>query len=391
MINQDVFHIRLNNIAIQAEQIMDPSIKTCSVAIISSEHPDGSIVALSSEAKEEGLFCGMKVSLVRKISHSTILLPYNKSLYNRIDNHIYSTLSRYTPTIEPNGMGNYFLDMRGMSALKGDMQNTGLSIIKHIQNETSLLGIVGISINKLVSKVITTVVSDMIHKVNNGDEKKFLSPLKPQVLPIVDNRTVKRILKFLFIEQIKNIQDISKQVEEFKILFGSHANSLAKQSNGFDQSPVMPPYYLDHIVEQTILPKDTNDETILLAIVKDLAEQIAFILRKRKQVSDIVQLEIYYSDGYKSSSLGKINSIDDSSVKIIFKKLFLRANKRRNRIRTILVDLCRFSPYVEQINLFDMNHQNRSLEISRSIEKIRLKYGVRSLQTADVFHALSQI
>ena len=63
--NQDVFHIRLNNIAIQAEQIMDPSLKTCSVAIISSEDSNGSIIALSPEAAEEGLFCGMKVSLVR--------------------------------------------------------------------------------------------------------------------------------------------------------------------------------------------------------------------------------------------------------------------------------------------------------------------------------------
>ena len=60
----------------------------------------------------------------------------------------------------------------------------------------------------------------------------------------------------------------------------------------------------ENIVEQTILPKDTNNETILLAIVKDLAEQIAFRLRKRKQISDIVQLEIHYSDGYKSCSLG---------------------------------------------------------------------------------------
>ena len=387
MINKDVFHIRLNNMVLQAEQIMDPSLKTCSVAIISSEDPNGSVIALSSEAKEEGIFHGMKVSLVRKMSHNTILLPYNESLYNSINNHIYNILSRYTPIIEPNGIGNYFLDMCGMDALKGDMGNTGLSIIKHIQSQTNLSGIVGISINKLVSKVITDVVSDMIHKVDNGDEKKFLSPLKPQVLPVVQERMVNRMLKFLFIKQIKNIQEMSKQVKEFQILFGSYATLLVKQSNGSDQSPVMPPYYLDHIVEQTILPKDTNDKNILLAIVKDLAEKVAFKLRKRKQNSGRVQLEIHYSDGYKCFSLGKIDDIDDYSVIIIFKKLFFCANKRRNRIRTILVDLCRFSPYVEQINLFD-TYQNRSLDLSRSLEKIRLKYGVRSVQTANILQAL---
>ncbi len=390
MNNQDVFYLRLNNIALQAERIMDPSLKTCSVAIISSDNPNGSIIALSSEAKEEGLFYGMKVSLVRKMSHDTILLPYNKSLYNHINHHIHGILSRYTPTIEPNGIGNYFLDMCGMQALKGDMQNTGLSIIKDIKNQTNISGIVGISINKLVSKVITDVIPDPIHKVKYGDEKFFFSPLRPQVLPVVENSAVNGMLKFLFIKQIKDIQNISKQAEEFKILFGSYAVLLTKEANGFDKSPVMAPNHLSHIVEQTILPKDTNNENIVLAIVKDLAEKIAFQLRKREQISKRVQLEIHYSDGYKYFALGAIDYIDDYSVINIFKKLFFRANKRRNRIRAILVDLCDFLPYVEQINLFDKS-KAINLDLSRSIEKIRSKYGVSSLQTANIVQALKQV
>ena len=50
MINKDVFHIRLNNMVLQAEQIMDPSLKTCSVAIISSEDPNGSVIALAGDS-----------------------------------------------------------------------------------------------------------------------------------------------------------------------------------------------------------------------------------------------------------------------------------------------------------------------------------------------------
>ena len=51
---------------LQAERIMDPRLKTRSVAIISSTHSNGSIVSLSPEAKEEGLSIGMKVSLIKK-------------------------------------------------------------------------------------------------------------------------------------------------------------------------------------------------------------------------------------------------------------------------------------------------------------------------------------
>ena len=51
MILKDVFYIRLKEMELQAERIMDPRLKTRSVAIISSTHSNGSIVSLSPEAK----------------------------------------------------------------------------------------------------------------------------------------------------------------------------------------------------------------------------------------------------------------------------------------------------------------------------------------------------
>ena len=54
MIERDVFHIRLKNIELQAERLIDPYLKTRPIAIISSSHKNGSILCLSDEAKEEG-------------------------------------------------------------------------------------------------------------------------------------------------------------------------------------------------------------------------------------------------------------------------------------------------------------------------------------------------
>ena len=84
MVTSSIFHIRLKNLELQAERILDASLRTRSIAIISSNKQDGTILGLSSEAKEDGLYKGMKVSLVRKISHGTLLLPYNKSLYSKL-------------------------------------------------------------------------------------------------------------------------------------------------------------------------------------------------------------------------------------------------------------------------------------------------------------------
>ena len=50
MIERDVFHIRLKNIELQAERLIDPYLKTRPIAIISSSHQNGSILCLSDEA-----------------------------------------------------------------------------------------------------------------------------------------------------------------------------------------------------------------------------------------------------------------------------------------------------------------------------------------------------
>jgi hypothetical protein len=88
--------------------------------------------------------------------------------------------------------------------------------------------------------------------------------------------------------------------------------------------------------------------------------------------------------------MGRINTIDDRSVISECRRLFDKANERRNRVRTILIDASEFGPYVEQKNLF-ITEESRNMAVSKAVEKVRLKYGVRSLQTADVFQALGRI
>ena len=217
MIERDVFHIRLKNIELQAERLIDPYLKTRPIAIISSSHKNGSILCLSDEAKEEGLMEGMKVSMVRKMNHRVQLLPYNDSLYERIHYHVYQSVSLFSPTVEPKGINEFFLDMNGMRSINRSIKDAGLSIINRIENQIGISGIVGISANKLVSSIVTSVISDSIYEVEKGKESQFLSPLSPLLLPVAKENYVHRILKFLWIDHIGQIQSIAKQPDHFQI------------------------------------------------------------------------------------------------------------------------------------------------------------------------------
>ena len=382
MIERDVFLIRLKNIELQAERLMDPYLKTRPIAIISSSHQNGSIVCLSDEAKQEGLVVGMKVSIVRKMNHRVQLLPYNDSLYERIYHYVYQSVSSFSPIIEPQGISEFFLDMNGMRSMSRDIQDTGMSIIGRIKDQTGLSGIVGISANKLVSRIVTSVISDCIHKVENGRESQFLSPLSPWVLPVAKENRVNQILKFLWIDHIGQIQSMAVQPDHFHIFFGGHALILDRESKGYDTTLVRSKKLKEHILEQTILKRDTNDESMLYSIVRGLSNKIAFKLRQRKELAKKIQLEIHYVDGHKKQQAGSLTAIDDVSVMNTCRLLFKSANQRRNRIRSILIDVWEFHPHISQGDLFS-NIDGRMTPLSNAIDKIRSKYGVNSLQNAN--------
>ena len=71
-------------------------------------------------------------------------------------------------------------------------------------------------------------------------------------------------------------------------------------------------------------------------------------------------------------------------------KLFEKTNGCRNRILAILLDVSEFVPYVNQQNLFSVI-DNKDMALSKAVDTIRTKYGLYSLQTADVAQSLGRI
>tara|TARA_A100001011_G_C14306327_1_gene843348 strand:+ start:578 stop:1744 length:1167 start_codon:yes stop_codon:yes gene_type:complete len=384
----DVFYIRLNGLELQTERILDPSLRNRPVAIISSYDSKGTIVSLSKEAEDDGLSYGMKISMAKRISQSTRFLPYNWPLYSKINQYILQTISDFTPTIEQNGFDGFYLDMKGIDILSGHIHNSGLSIFNRIQDKTSIISSVGISINKLISRTITSVVPEKVHNVETGLEAEFLAPLNPIILPVIREKNVYRIIKFLIIKRIFDIQVLKNKTENFQLLFNKYSQQLSRECMGVDISAVKPIEMQNNIICQSIIPKDTNDEKVIYATIKDLTEQIGFILRKRKKNAQEIKINIHYSDGHQSSCSGKLGFVDDKSIFDVLKLLFFRANKRRNRIRSILIDAYKLSTLTIQNNLF---FDDKNMKISEVKDKIRQKYGLRSLHTVDVLQILRDI
>jgi len=322
---------------------------------------------------------GMKVSLARKMSHRVKLLPYNNALYGKMHNYVFKLLRSFSPIIEPSVFGQYYVDMTGTDGLYKNPFRAGYLISKDINKRADLNNRVGISINKLVSNISTAVVQERINKIDKGNEPNFLAPLASQILPSSHDVNVQKILRFLYLERVKEIQEITSRTDIAKTLFGNNYKRISLEANGKDNSIVQPPKMRDHIIRQTILKEDTNDEEILDAVVTSLAEQLAYYLRKRRQISQSVTVEVHYTDGFKKVRKGSIFFNDDETVCEVCRNLFVKANYRRNRVRTVIIDATKFQAASYQLTMFE---QPKIDELSRTLDKIRNKYGFACIKTA---------
>ncbi len=379
--DRSVFHVRLQNFEVQAERILDASLRTRPIAVISSHHQNGTIIALSTEAEAEGLCQGMKVSLARKIGHSALLMPYNSTLYARMHHYVTRIVTNYSPLVEPTVFGQYYLDMSGMEAIHRSRTQAGYHISNDIHGKAGLAGQIGISANKLVSHIATIVTPEKIYKVNVGDESKFLAPLTAEVLPTVREQSIQKLVRFLHLKEVQHIQNIVTNETVSLVLFRKYHVQLAREAWGKDTSMVTPPTQKDHIVEQVILKQDTNDETQLRAVTKHLAEQVAFRLRYKQQVARSITVAVHYIDGYQFNKTDTATQNDNHTISTLCLDLLQRANRRRNRIRAVVIDATDMKPIANQLMLFRNNGVNNRA-LASAMDTVRTKYGFDSIQSA---------
>ncbi|MFB0516238.1 MAG: hypothetical protein ACETWG_06505 [Candidatus Neomarinimicrobiota bacterium] len=374
-----VFHTRLSQFAVQAERLVDPTLATHPIAVITSPAQNGTILDLSSEARAEGLSRGMRVSLARKVSRITVLLPFNAALYQKVQGILFQRLVRFSPAVEPVGYGSFFLDMSGMVGIYRSLEQAGHLLARDVAGQLDLTPRVGIGRNKLVTAIATRLPwDDHVLEVPQGNEPGFLAPLRSRMLPVAREKPVHRAIMDLNLLIIQDVQHLIVRESLRQAVFGAFARQVAAQAQGIDTSVVRPLQLgiaSDHIVERYVLPEDTNDEERLQGAVQLLAETVGYQLRRSGRVARRVTLQVHYTDGYELRAVGRLARNDAVSVMQELVGLYRRANRRRGRLRALTVDADRLEPFAEQLALLDPRREERQERLTRALDHLRQRHG----------------
>ena len=210
-----VFHIDFDYFYAQCEEIRLPKLKSkpVCVCVFSDRGGDsGAIATANYTARKYNVNSGMPISLAKKRlgeRNDAVFLPVDFDFYDEMSKKSMEIMETYADVFEYVGRDEAFLDVT--KRCQRNFQNAShlaQQIKNSIREKTKLSCSIGISSNKLVSKIASDFQKpDGLTSVWPDEVDEFLNPLKIRKIPGIGKKTEERLSEL----NIITIQDLKKK------------------------------------------------------------------------------------------------------------------------------------------------------------------------------------
>lgn len=375
--NRAIVHFDLDTFFVSCERRLDSRLEGKSV-IVGGTGDRGVVSACSYECRAYGVHSGMPMKLAKQLCPQAIIIRGNAGIYTKFSKEVTQIIQNEVPVLEKASVDEFYVDLTGMDRFFG-CYTFASELRAKIIKETGLPISFGLSPNKTVSKVATGEAkpNNQLH-ILAGNEKEFLAPLSIKKIPMVGEKTYRTFCN-LGIREVKLVQQMP--VEMMSSVFGKNGRTIWQRCQGIDHSPIIQYHERKSISSERTYGQDTTDITKLTTTLSAMAENLAFQLRRGGKLTSCITVKVRYSDFQTYSKQLKIpyTSADHHLIPKaleIFKNLY----NRRLLIRLVGIRYSSLTAGTYQINLFD--DPKRTVNLYQAMDKIRLKYGDRSIMRA---------
>lgn len=380
-LDRNIIHLHIPAFPIAVERVRRPQLRDRPVAVAPPCSERSLVLAVSPEARKEGIFKGMPLGRALKFCPGLIVLPPNPALTERASRVLSKMAAVYTPLWEPARPGHIYLDISGTDRLWGRAKDTANRLRRDLREQLRLSGVSG---NKMVSSIASRILArDGVMDVNHGQESRFMAPLKVDVLPGIGHVRRRVLLEELNITLVREVA--AMDMDSLELIFGRSGHVIHQRALGIDPTPVYPPRRKPEVTEEVTLPKDENDDGKLLGILHGLIERCAQRLRERQRIPGTAGLHLRYAD--QEEAVRRImlpqTSFWDFDLCGPLEALFFRICRRRVRVRFMRVWFQDFSSPDPQLSLFPAMGPAPEKKIGaiKALDRIREKYGADAVKS----------
>ncbi|MCK5704646.1 MAG: DNA polymerase IV, partial [Cyclobacteriaceae bacterium] len=289
---RSILHMDLDAFFVSVECLRDDRLKNKPL-IIGGKNNRGVVAACSYETRKFGVHSAMPMKLALQLCPDAIVISGDAEAYGKHSKIVTEIIREKAPLFEKSSIDEFYLDLSGMDKFFG-CYKWSTELRQKVMKETRLPISMGLSINKLVSKVATGECKPNGQKqVERGDEEAFLAPLSIRKIPMIGKKTADFFYE-MGITRVKTLREMP--VGMLEATFGKNGRIIWNKAHGIDNSPVVPYVERKSISTESTFETDSIDVKKMKAILTAMIEKLAFKLRSEKKLCSCIAVKIRYSD-----------------------------------------------------------------------------------------------
>ncbi len=302
MSHRVIFHIDFDYFYAQCEELRNPELRTrpVVVCVFSDRGGDSGAVATSNYlARKYGVKSGMPIKFAKRRLESVpeaTFLPTDFNYYSEVSESAMNLIRSYSDVFEYVGRDEAYLDVTKRAENDFTKAHHLAQQLKNlVRSNTKISSTVGVSSNKIVSKIASDFKKpDGLTVVEPDKIESFLDPLSIKVIPGIGKKSEDKFHEM----GLQTISDL-KKIDVFTLngLFGRKTGTyIYNAARGIDDEPVSPrgdPIQYSRIVT---LKQDTKDFTSLSKDLEHLCTEIHEAVVKDNLVFRSVGIQFIQKD-----------------------------------------------------------------------------------------------
>jgi len=376
-----ILHVDMDAFFAAVEIRARPELAQQPVIVGGAAERRGVVAAASYAARRYGIHSAMPTATALRLCPQAVLLPPRHDLYAEVSQQIRAVFERYTPQVEPLSLDEAFLDVSGSERLFGPGEAIGRRIKEEIRAELGLVASVGVAPSKFVAKIASDIDKpDGFVVVAPEQVQAFLDPLPVGRLWGV-GKVGSRVFERLGIGTIGQLRAYSPRLLQQH--FGNFAEQLWQLAHGNDSRPVVSEREAKSISQETTFPRDIGEREVLRAWLLDLAEQVAWRLRRHGLKGRTVHLKARLADFSiltRAQTLPQPTDITDEIRRAALALFEQRLPQPLPPLRLIGVGVSGFGAVPDgQADLFTAPVRERQSRLDAVMDRVAARYGRGSL------------
>ena len=285
-----ILHADLDAFYASVEQLLDPSLRGCPIAV-----GGGVVLAASYEAKAFGVRGGMSGRRARELCPHLRFVGGHFGEYQRLGDAAIKVLGDFTPLVERLSIDEAFADVAGTHRLFGPPVEIAKAIRCRVRAELGLPISVGVARTKHLAKIASQVAKpDGLVIVEPETELDFLHSLPVELMWGVGPVTKARLAE-IGVLTIGQLADIPGRWLE-RLLGQAAGNKLAALAWNRDARQIKTQHRAQSAGAQSALGKRPAEEQVFRPTLLHLADRVGTRLRAKSRPGRTVTVRVRFAD-----------------------------------------------------------------------------------------------